>query len=223
MDRDKEFDAHADAYGDLVAESVRASGEGTAYFADYKRRVLARLAGAETHPVLDYGCGVGELTRFLAETFPVVHGVDPSPRSVAIARARVPSAWFTGDPRELAPGRYGTIVLANVLHHVPPAGRERLLGSLIPLLRRGGRLVVFENNPLNPLTRRAMRSCVFDEDAVWLYPWEVRRRLRAAGLRGVRLDYIVFFPRALARLRPLEPRLARVAIGAQVVAWGHSP
>jgi hypothetical protein len=89
------------------------------------------------------------------------------------------------------------------------------------LLVRGGRLVVFENNPLNPLTRKAMRDCIFDENAVWLYPREVKRRLADAGLTRRKLDYIVFFPRFLSALRPLEPRLARVAFGAQMVAWGY--
>lgn len=216
-----EFDAYASDYGELLKESVRASGEGPEYFAAYKERVVRRLVGSETHAVLDYGCGVGNLTRLLATSLPEVHGFDPSARSVELARKRAPEARFFSDTVELLENHYGTIVLANVLHHVEPREREGLLEAIVALLRPGGRLVVFENNPLNPLTRRAMKDCVFDENAVWLYPWEVKRRLARAGLVGRRLDYIVFFPRLLAKLRPLERRFARLPIGAQVVAWGH--
>ena len=88
------------------------------------------------------------------------------------------------------------------------------------LLAPGGRLFVFEHNPLNPVTRRAVAACDFDDDAVLLWPWQARRVLRSAGLRDVRLDYIVFFPRSLARLRPLEPRLAWLPLGAQVMVVG---
>jgi hypothetical protein len=44
--------------------------------------------------------------------------------------------------------------------------------------------------------------------------------LATAGLRDVRLDYIVFFPRILAALRPLEPRLGWLPLGAQVLVTG---
>jgi SAM-dependent methyltransferase len=216
-----EFDAYAGEYGDLLAGSVKASGEGPEYFAEYKLRVLERLVSAPRGPILDYGCGVGNLTRLLGKAFPVVHGFDPSQKSAALAQKRAPDAKFFHDPAALPKDHYRTIVLANVLHHVPPAERASLIASIVPLLVRGGRLVVFENNPLNPLTRKAMRDCIFDENAVWLYPREVRRRLAEAGLTGRKLDYIVFFPRFLSMLRPLERRLSRVAIGAQMVAWGH--
>ena len=39
--------------------------------------------------------------------------------------------------------------------------------------------------------------------------------LDQAGFTDVALDYIVFFPRRLAFLRSLEPRLHRVMLGAQ--------
>ena len=80
--------------------------------------------------------------------------------------------------------------------------------------------MVFEHNPLNPVTRKAVADCPFDEDAELLYPWTVTGLLRDAGLAEVALRYIVFFPRALAALRPLEPKLSRLPAGAQVMAVG---
>ncbi len=215
-----EFDAHASGYHAMHASSVRASGEDPEYFAIYKQRVLERLLAGETRPILDFGCGIGNLIQHLVGSFPKVHGYDPSSKSVELARGRAPQAKFFDSPDDL-PGGHGAIVLANVLHHVRPGERAALLKSLVPRLAAGGRLVIFEHNPLNPVTRKAVADCPFDEDAVLLYPWEVKRLLRGAGLMSPRLDYIVFFPRPLAKLRGLEPHLARLPLGAQVCAWAQ--
>jgi hypothetical protein len=107
-----------------------------------------------------------------------------------------------------------------VLHHVPRDEHRALVETVRSKLRPGGRIVVFEHNPLNPVTRRAVAACEFDDDAVLLWPWQARRVLRSAGLRNVRLDYIVFSPRPLAVLRPLEPHLSWLPFGAQVMVVG---
>ncbi|MFO0678997.1 MAG: class I SAM-dependent methyltransferase [Polyangiaceae bacterium] len=216
-----EFDRHARTYDDDHRASIRASGEDPDYFAAYKRDVLVRLLGSSfTSPVLDFGCGIGNLLVHLHESFPDVHGYDPSSMSVARAKERVPSASLTSDLDALPKGKFGAIVVANVLHHVKPDERASLVARMTSLLAEGGRLVVFEHNPWNPLTRRAVATCKFDEDAILLWPWETKRLLRDAGLEGTSLDYIVFFPKFLAGLRPMEPNLAWLPIGAQVCAWG---
>ena len=48
----------------------------------------------------------------------------------------------------------------------------------------------------------------------------MKRLLRGAELFKVDLDYIVFFPHALAAMRPMEPGLKWFPLGAQVCAWG---
>lgn len=216
-----EFDRHATGYDAMHQESIRASGEDPAYFARYKRVCLERLLGPRfAEPVLDFGCGIGNLTTELVGSFPRVEGWDPSAACVEIARARSPGATFHGDLGAIPRGRFGAAVVANVLHHVKPAERPELLRTVASLLAPGGRLVVFEHNPLNPVTRKAVADCPFDEDAELLYPWTVTGLLRDAGLAEVDLRYIVFFPRALAALRPLEPKLSRLPAGAQVMAVG---
>jgi SAM-dependent methyltransferase len=216
-----EFDQYAGSYEAMHAASVSASGESPSYFALYKQRVVQRLLGPGfAQPVLDFGCGIGNLTTHLATAFPSVHGYDPSAACVKLAQTRAPGAQFYDDPAAIPTGHFGAVVVANVLHHVPPADRAALLQVAATALAPGGRLVVFEHNPLNPITRRAVAICPFDENAVLLYPWEVKRLLRGAALRRVELEYIVFFPRPLAAARPLEPRLAWLPLGAQVCAWG---
>ena len=187
----------------------------------YKQRLLARVLGKRfERPLLDFGCGIGQLTQHLAAAFPIVHGYDPSSESARVAQKRTPSATFFDDPEALPKDTYGCVVLANVLHHVPPPNRPGLMRIVSDVLASGGRLVIFEHNPLNPVTRRAVAICPFDENAELLYPWQVKRLLRGAGLRKVDLDYIVFFPRPLAVARGLEPSLSWLPLGAQVCATG---
>jgi 2-polyprenyl-3-methyl-5-hydroxy-6-metoxy-1,4-benzoquinol methylase len=217
-----EFDRWADGYDRIHAKNVALSGEDPEYFAVYKHRVLKEILGPRFgEPVLDFGCGIGNLTRHLVRSFPKVDGYDPSAESVSLARQRAPEARFFDDVDALPKEHYGAVVLANVLHHVPPENRPGLLRIVTQRLARRGKVIVFEHNPLNPVTRKVVADCPFDENAVLLYPREVKRLLRDAKLAKVELDYIVFFPRALAWLRPMERRLRWLPAGAQVVAWGE--
>lgn len=216
-----EFDKYAQSYEEMHRASIAPSGESTEYFATYKQRFLQRLLGEDfAQPVLDFGCGIGNLTRLLAESFPVVHGYDPSSESAELARTRAPRATFFDDPEALPKAHYGAAVLANVLHHVPPPNRPGLMEIIVRTLAPGGKLVIFEHNPLNPLTRRVVAACPFDENAELLFPWMTKKLLRGAGLKRIALDYIVFFPHGLAAMRGLEPKLSWLPLGAQVCAWG---
>jgi SAM-dependent methyltransferase len=220
-DAEQKFDSYAKSYEGLHRTSVAASGEDPAYFHDYKIDCLRRM-GLLRGPLVDYGCGTGNLTERFARAAEVheLHGYDPSCESLAEARERAPLAQLHIDPSTLPRAHFATAVLSGVLHHVPPRDRDRVLGSVRDVLRPGGNIVVFEHNPLNPVTRRAVAACPFDDDAILLWPWEARSLLRRAGFYDVRLDYIVFFPKALAFLRGLEPRLRRVALGAQQMLVG---
>ncbi|HVJ94125.1 MAG TPA: class I SAM-dependent methyltransferase [Labilithrix sp.] len=216
---EQKFDEYAKSYEGLHRTSIAASGEDPAYFHDYKVDCLRRknlLRG----PLLDYGCGTGNLTERFARAhgeLHEVHGYDPSSESLAEARGRAPTARLHTDVSTLPRDHFATAVLSGVLHHVQPREREGVLETVRSTLRSGGHVVIFEHNPINPLTRRAVAACPFDDDAILLWPWEARRLLRRAGFDEVRLDYIVFFPKPLAFLRRLEPRLRRLALGAQLM------
>lgn len=212
-----EFDAHAASYEDDHRSSIAASGEDPAYFHDYKVSCLARKGVREDGPLLDFGCGIGNLTERFVRRYREVHAFDPSAKSIERAKERSPGAHFHVDTEALPKDHFATAVLSGVLHHVLPSKRVDVLRTVRSALRPGGRIVVFEHNPLNPVTRRAVATCAFDDDAILLWPWEARGVLGEAGFADVELDYIVFFPRPLAFLRRLEPLMSGVMLGAQMM------
>ena len=140
---------------------------------------------------------------------------------MVLAKRRAPAADFYDDQGAIPEGTFGAVVLANVLHHVPPENRRGLMKSVARLLAPEGKAVVFEHNPFNPLTRKVVRECEFDENAILLRPRETKHLLYDAGLENVKRDFIVFFPRPLAALRGMESWLRWVPMGAQYAAWGQ--
>src|SRR5690348_16347036 len=115
------FDDCASNYDALHAESIAASGESTEYFARYKLACLQRLGLRSQGAVLDYGCGIGNLTEQLVTAFSDVHAFALSKKSLEVAQRRATGATFYESANELPNGRFEAIVVAGVLHHVPPA------------------------------------------------------------------------------------------------------
>jgi 2-polyprenyl-3-methyl-5-hydroxy-6-metoxy-1,4-benzoquinol methylase len=216
--RRAEFDAVATNYRQMVDESVGITGENSDYFAAYKANYVANhaAAGGASGKILDYGCGVGLLARQLKRHLPAmqVDGYDVSESSLERTDPSLRSQGiFTSRIEQL--GRdYKIAILANVLHHVKPSDRPSVILKVTTHLSPGGRLVVFEHNPINPLTRWAVSHCPFDEGVV-LPPSSEVRALCSTELQLERTDYIVFFPRWLAPLRPLERFLRWCPAGAQ--------
>jgi SAM-dependent methyltransferase len=217
-----EFDRYASSYRQLHAENVRITGESPDYFAEYKaihaaRQARGRMPAAR---ILDYGCGIGNSTGFLARHFPgcEIAGTDPSGASLDIARARTPGARFEpmqGDSIPFESGHFGLAFVSCVLHHVPHDRHAPVLAELRRVLAPGGWLLVYEHNPLNPLTVRAVESCEFDRAAVLIGAKALRQAVAAAGFAAPATRYIVFFPRPLSFLRWSEPMLAWLPLGAQ--------
>jgi SAM-dependent methyltransferase len=206
---------------------VRVFGEGAAYFARYKVAQIQRVcASAAPSRILDVGCGVGLLTELLGRAFPSSHvtGLECSDRSLEQARARcagLPNVRLRAYDGQRLPEEVRGIelaVLANVLHHIPPAERLAFLAQVVrPALAPGARAVVFEQNPYNPLTQLIVRRSPIDRGARLLTRARVSRLLVEAGFTVLRRDYVVFFPRPLRAARGLEPRLGWLPLGGQYI------
>lgn len=224
------FDHHAEDYGSLVSRSVFLSGEGVEYFARYKlERIRTLRNSSPPGHILDVGCGTGLLTELLSRAFPSarVTGVDLSQKCLDQAASRC--AGLTNVAFRICDGGsvpaeiegVDLVVIANVLHHVEPTARPIFLEEVaLPALLPGGRIVVFEHNPYNPITRLVVQSCSFDQDARLLSLSAAVALLQNCRLRIDQRDYIVFFPRFLRFLRGLEGLMGWLPVGAQYMVVG---
>lgn len=104
----------------------------------------------------------------------------------------------------------------GAFHHIPVEEQPSAMAQLHAALASGGYLALFENNPWNPGTRLMMRRIPFDRGARMLSPITANKLVRHAGFDDVvATRWLFYFPRPLARLRVLEPRLGAVPLGAQ--------
>ncbi|MBI1392447.1 MAG: methyltransferase domain-containing protein [Alphaproteobacteria bacterium] len=220
-----EFDKFADEYYATHKDNIRASGEDPEFFAEYKvREVAADLSRAQVEPprtVLDLGGGVGASTVHLRNAFPAARLIlaDVSRRSLEIAGGRgVPGleiAHLDGETLPFRDGEIDLVFVACVFHHVDHDRHAGMLNEIRRVLAPEGRFYLFEHNPWNPLTRKAVWECPFDENAVLISGRTMLDRVRKAGFGAARVSYRVFFPRALRSLRRFEPLLGFAPIGAQ--------
>ena len=225
-----EFDSFADEYYQQHSSNIAVTGEAPEYFAEYKIALLRRFVDADRLPaarLIDFGSGIGASLPFFRKYFAssALTCGDASARSMALARER-----FPGDETylEIAPdhvpapdGAFDLAFSACVFHHIDHAEHGRWLGELRRTVAPGGALAIFEHNPLNPLTVRAVNTCPFDVNARLLHAGRLRRTVEAAGWRDVKIRYHLFFPHALKRLRGLEPSLGWLPLGGQYSLLAH--
>jgi SAM-dependent methyltransferase len=194
-------------YGSPDEQAFWAGGEESL---DTLLRVLAAPPIEPGHVVLDLGCGIGRLTRVLAERAARVKALDVS--SEMIERARALNAhlhnveWIHGDGESLRPVDDGSVdvcVSHVVFRHIPdPAivlGYVREMGRVLRpggfaafefsnagaphthvFRERFGRLAALAGRAPRGVTDRAWRGSSVDLD-------DLRTAARDAGLRVERL------------------------------------
>lgn len=222
------FDRHAAKYRDAVQGAIGLSGESVEYFAELKvAKLKERVGGASTAGILDFGCGVGNITRILARTFAeaVVHGVDVSGESIEAARAgstgeRGPLYAVAKDRLPYSSEAFDIACAANVFHHIERSQHVYWLSEIRRVLRPGGRFFMFEHNPFNPGARWVVLTCPFDKGVTLLRSSYASRVFHRAGFTTSLPEYYYVFPRLLSAFRRLEPMISRFPIGAQYLLEG---
>jgi SAM-dependent methyltransferase len=221
--RRAEFDLLADEYHEQHKTNVAITGEGPEYFAEYKIADLAALVRANgllAGAIFDFGCGIGNSVPYFRRYFgqSTLTCGDVSARSIEIARGRFggPENYLRiGNEIPLPTHSQDIVFSACVFHHIPHAEHQHWLDELRRITRPGGLLVIYEHNPLNPLTVRAVNTCPLDVNARLIRGGTLRRRALESGWCDARVDYRLFFPAPLKALRPLERHLGWLGLGAQ--------
>lgn len=218
-----DFDAYANDYRSIHSDNVKLSGADSFYFAEHKVKELLKAEPQTAMRMLDVGCGDGATELFIDKYFPSwkLEAIDISEKSIERAiEKNIPSANFSlydGTSIPFPDSRFNIVFIAAVLHHVDFALHTSLLKEIFRVLKPGGRLYLFEHNPLNPVTRYLVNTCVFDKDAKLLGHNYTNRLLKEASFKNIQKKFILFFPRSgvLAKLIKLEDKLGWLPLGGQ--------
>ena len=196
------FDDYAETYQNEVQHSIDFIGQDVDFFIELKAKLLLDTAdkyfgGTDSIKVLDIGSGVGLTDHFLTPRIKNLYGADVEEGIVKKAAAYNPAVKYSlydGIHLPFKDNSMDITFAMNVMHHVSPANWQNFANEMFRVLKPGGLAAVFEHNPLNPLTRLAVKRCEFDADAVLLSHGTIEELLKKANLKIAEDSYIVFFP-----------------------------
>lgn len=214
-----EFDQFGSDYRERLERSVGGPGSVDSAL-NSKLQVLKRLVrhmGGFNHaPILDFGCGAGLLTGLLSELSPAAFGVDVSLVSLKHADRNAGRVLqFDGLRLPFRDNAIGMVVASCVFHHILPRERPDIIREIRRVLSPGGRLVIIEHNPYNPVTRWVVNRCEFDEDAELLTLAETRELLGSQGLQADLDGYFYAVPPLQPWLSGIDHALRGLPLGAQ--------
>ncbi|MBF6617693.1 MAG: class I SAM-dependent methyltransferase [Candidimonas sp.] len=210
------FDEYADSYQQLLEEQLSFFSKDRGFFSEHKVAIVADQIKHAPHSILDFGSGIGLSLPYLKKHFPAAHvsATDLSTKSLEYVREKHRGVEVLGDD-ELDMRSFDLIFVSGVFHHIPIEQRSLIAKRLIRLLTSSGTLFIFEHNPLNPITRRMVSTCPFDEDAVLLSLPSLKRLVSTSGASKVSGGYCLFFPPSLGVVQPLERFMRWLPLGGQ--------
>jgi len=227
-----EFDLIAEEYSSNLQAAILITGEPPNFFAEYKvADCLEKLNSLDisSNTILDFGSGIGNSIPFFRKYFPKTNLLcaEISKKSMEISKNRFPGSetyFLIEDKVPIASDSVDVIFSACVFHHIPIREHLFWLSELMRVLKPGGILFIYEHNPLNPLTLRAVKNSPIDINAQLISANELISEVMMAGFSQPTKAYKLFFPRWFSKLRFLERYLDKLFLGAQyrVCCFKHS-
>ncbi len=217
-----DFNAYAKDYRTIHSKNIKLSGADSFYFAEMKIRLLTGYEKNISLKILDIGCGDGATEVFINKYFPLwqINAIDVSEESIKSAKNKNISncefAFYDGKNFPFENAGFDIVFMAGVLHHVNFSLHNDLVREVKRVLKKEGRFYLFEHNPLNPVTKHLVNTCVFDKDAK-LVKSSYAARLLENYFTTIKKKFIIFFPRKgiLSGLIFLEKYLQWLPFGGQ--------
>ena len=195
-------------------------GESHRYYVRLKTKLLKQETKdfADNARLLDVGCGTGIAEEFLATDGHLLVALDLSSRMLQIAKDRCNTAVFIcGDALNLpfTDATFDATFCFALMHHIHQDQRLRVMQEFARVTRPEGFVITFEHNPMNPLTRYIVSQSPVDHGVELLHLREMIKLHTECELLIVSVKYLVFFPRFLSFLEPLESFLHFIPLGGQ--------
>lgn len=222
------FSDYINTYQREVQSSIDFAGQDLDFFIKLKADIIIKIAemhfdNPKSITVLDIGSGIGLTDRHLSGHFTNLHGIDVEEDVVKKASACNPGVKYNlydGLNLPFEDNSLDMVFAINVMHHVPPDNWNNFVKEMHRAVRSGGISMVFEHNPLNPLTRLAVSRCEFDRDAVLIHKKILKKIFRTSGFKSANESFILFFPFRGKIFRSTEKTLSWLPLGAQYFIAG---
>ena len=217
------FDRFAKDYRTIHDANLKASGYSSDYFSARKIREIVRHCNTANRnlKVLDLGCGDGLCCHYFRKYYPGadIYGIDISMKSLIVAGNRsIPRVHFSlydGFHIPFQNDLFNIVLMANVLHHVyHPKQQKALLRECLRVMVKKGKLFIFEHNPLNPITRKLVNDCPFDQDAVLVHFHRLKKILTHIGFNH-QCRFFLFMPGMFNKIEFIERWIGWLPMGGQ--------
>jgi SAM-dependent methyltransferase len=197
-----EFDQYSENYKKTVESALPIFSPPLEFYAKQKANFL-KTEIDKSNPIgsllelLNFGCGTGQIDGYLNEMNVKITGVDPSESSLTYARKSNPQNIYQEIPEDHLPEmgkKFDLIYAACVFHHIPTNRHEAILKDIHHHLKKGGKLIIFEHNPWNPLTRWITSRCKLDQNARLIDANALTEQIRNSGFQVTGMKYYLFLP-----------------------------
>lgn len=178
---------------------------------------------------LSIGCGTGEVEMYFSKYFKQVIGIDYSKPMIQKARNKnILNASFKvmdASKMQFENETFDIVVLFNVVHHL--TSKEtlvRVINEIGRVLKKDGLFFNYDMNPLNPITRKIIKTLAIDKDVnldgfsknkfpTTFFASEFTHLAEQHCFKKIRKETLVFFPRQLRLLSFLEPLFNKTPFG----------
>lgn len=195
-----DFDTVAKGYRTIHNRNIRKTGAPSEYFSKFKvQKTKELIENKYPKVILDVGCGDGLSEVYFKKYFPnsKVVGIDNSENSIKMAKRRYLQNvhFFYTENVDLGKEKANLVFISNVIHHLENSIVPDFMRKCLNSLSEGGELHIYEHNPLNPITQKIVKECVFDEGVKLVWPSRILKILKESGLSEIKTRYLLFFPR----------------------------
>ena len=83
--------------------------------------------------------------------------------------------------------------------------------------------MIFEHNPLNPITKKIVNNCPLDKDAVLIRSGHMENLMQQAGLNTIKSNFILFTTFDKPFFQKVDRALGWLPIGAQYYTIAQKP
>lgn len=226
---EKYFDDIAEKYDDELKKGLGIfSNNDISKYSTYKIDRMRQILPKVPATILEFGCGTGRNIPYLAKIFPAskILGCDISGKSLETAKKNNPQAQFNkiekpDDLLDIYKEKLDCIFISNVFQYIPVQEHQIWMDSFNKILREDSTIILFEQNPYNPVTNYIFKNIEMDQDLNMLKPSYCTNLFKKAKFNNVKREYTFFFLWRNKLLLKIERALFWLPLGAQYCVYAR--